>query len=333
VSICAAALGLTDKGARIERLKVGNTNRLYKLAFGDKLCLVRVFGTNPALAFDRDTENFVYESLSEQRLVPLLLGKFDGGRIEEWLEGRPASVHECRTDAVSRQVAGQLARLHGFRSPRDLQDARSSAEPWGWATANKWLASAKSAAASESVRKCPEIAERVAALGLERVAVEASGLRERMDGWRLPLVFAHNDLSNTNLHLNSEIGVARLIDFEYGGSNYRGFDLATHLSHWAGGAIDGLYDDSSFPTTEDQMAFLKAYVEAASSCGDAVTIEALRREVNLATPLAHLVWGLWAVCTLPLALAAEPGRFSHIEYAERRLKAFFTSLRRWNSEL
>mmetsp|Transcript_92934 Transcript_92934/g.299053 ORF Transcript_92934/g.299053 Transcript_92934/m.299053 type:complete len:155 (-) Transcript_92934:65-529(-) len=154
-----------------------------------------------------------------------------------------------------------------------------------------------------------------------------------MDGWRLPLVFAHNDLSNTNLHLNSEIGVARLIDFEYGGSNYRGFDLATHLSHWAGGAIDGLYDDSSFPTTEDQMAFLKAYVEAASSCGDAVTIEALRREVNLATPLAHLVWGLWAVCTLPLALAAEPGRFSHIEYAERRLKAFFTSLRRWNSEL
>ena len=44
-------------------------------------------------------------------------------------------------------------------------------------------------------------------------------------------------------------GVVRLIDYEYGGFNWRGFDLATHLSHWAGGAEDGRYDDEALPYT------------------------------------------------------------------------------------
>ena len=49
-----------------------------------------------------------------------------------------------------------------------------------------------------------------------------------------------------------------------------------------------------------------------------LTNDALPRE-----PLAHLVWGLWALCALPPAAAAgklQP--FSHIEYAERRLAAY-----------
>ena len=45
--------------------------------------------------------------------------------------------------------------------------------------------------------------------------------------------------------------------------------------------------------------------------------------MRAALPLAHLVWGLWALCALPAAAAAgklQP--FSHIEYAERRLSAY-----------
>ena len=43
------------------------------------------------------------------------------------------------------------------------------------------------------------------------------------------------------------------------------------------------------------------------------------------------MWGLWALCALPAAVAAAGGGcdgnygFSHIEYAERRLGAFFAS--------
>ena len=52
---------------------------------------------------------------------------------------------------------------------------------------------------------------------------------------------------------------------------------------------------------------------------DAPTVEELLEEVRLLAPLAHCVWGLWAVCSLPVE---EERPFSHIEYAERRLAAF-----------
>ena len=99
----------------------------------------------------------------------------------------------------------------------------------------------------------------------------------------------------------------RLIDFEFGGRNLRGFDLATHLSHWAGGATDGLYDDEAFPSAAEVGAFLHAYATAAADDAAGVTAPvdadalaaSLAAEVQAATPLAHACWGLWALCALP----------------------------------
>ena len=73
-------------------------------------------------------------------------------------------------------------------------------------------------------------------------------VRERIDEFRdtlssLPQCFCHNDLSNTNVHRDGQ--TTRLIDFEFAGRNYRGFDLAVHFSHWAGGAVDGRYNDAA----------------------------------------------------------------------------------------
>ena len=53
----------------------------------------------------------------------------------------------------------------------------------------------------------------------------------------------------------------------------------------------------------------------AAAGADASEIE---REIAQTLPLAHAVWGLWAVCSLP---DQERAPFSHIEYAERRLGA------------
>ena len=154
------------------------------------------------------------------------------------------------------------------------------------------------------------------------------------------LCFCHNDLSNTNVHRDEEHGNVRLIDYEFGGRNYRGFDLVTHLSHWAGGAIDGRYDDDAFPSTAEVNAFLLEYADAAISItsqekissGSGASVKelaaALAIEVETCTPLVHCCWGLWALCSMPKPTegSAEQPRFSHIEYAERRLRAFRTSL-------
>jgi len=116
-----------------------------------------------------------------------------------------------------------------------------------------------------------------------------------------------------------EDGGVSLVDFEYGGANYRGFDLATHLSHWAGGAVDGRYDDAKFPGVDDEARrrFVAAYREVTGAAD-------VDGEIARCLPLAHAVWGLWAVCALP---DAEEGPFSHIEYAERRIDACLRSMR------
>ncbi|CAE8715994.1 unnamed protein product, partial [Polarella glacialis] len=101
----------------LERVKEGNTNLLYRLRASGKSHLVRVFGDNAALEFDRHAENVIYAALSEQGLAPRLLATFGNGRVEEWLEGRAATAAECRSVPVSQQVARLLARLHSFREP------------------------------------------------------------------------------------------------------------------------------------------------------------------------------------------------------------------------
>lgn len=330
---CAALLGAErPEAASAERLKVGNTNALYRLRVDGRSFLARVFGSNPALAFDRDAENRLYAKLSGEGLAPRLVATFANGRIEEWVEGRPATVSECRTSSVSRQVAAQLARLHHFAAP-------PAKEPWAWSTARGWQAGARSAMDSlqlqrEQVPLSPHMSEvcgRALQMDLGRLAGRAGDLELCLAAEALPLGFAHNDLSNTNVHLDPASATVRLIDFEYGGANYRGFDLATHLSHWAGGALDGLYEDGKFPAEMERRDFLEAYASAASVLqrgGEPLAVEALQREVALATPLAHLVWGLWALCMLPTVLQGPPGPFSHIDYAERRLRAFEASMQR-----
>ena len=300
VATCAPLVAAPVESCRLERLAVGNTNELYSLCVDDGArYLVRVFGANAALAFDRDRENVVFGELAARGLAPRLLGTFDGGRVEGWLEGRPATAAECAGECAA--VARALGRLHA-EGPAD------AARPWAWTTAETWLENARRRQAAFADDPSP-YAARVRALDLDAVSSALDELRVALPE-DLPACFCHNDLSNTNVLLAGD-GAVSLVDFEYGGSNFRGFDLATHLSHWAGGAVDGLYDDAAYPQNARQ--FVEAYC-AATGAGAA----AVEAEIAAALPLAHAVWGLWAICSLP---DVEEAPFSHIEYAERRLAA------------
>jgi len=327
-----------------------------KLGKGKKSYLVRVFGENPLLAFDRKEENRVYAELSSKGIAPKLVATFGNGRIEDWVDGRPASAEECRDHRICMQVAQQLAGLHSFQPPAsgvqaaieafdlNMEDNKCDLGPeanpdiWAWATARKWLLSAcrtrdlleeKAQDAANASERLRDAVERLQTLDLQQIVARAKALLNHMNAKsrELHVCFCHNDLSNTNVLWNAQAGRVRILDFEYGGINYRGFDLATHLSHWAGGAIDGLYNHAAFPAEEEQINFLEAYSE---SSRESASVGKLLLEVKNAAPLAHLVWGLWAVCMLPDALGRPEGKFSHIEYAERRLQAFQRSCDRIN---
>lgn len=331
----------------VERLKMGNSNVLHSVTrkrpedgIAVDRFLVREFGKASTLALDRDEENAVFARLAECEVAPPLISTFDGGRIEGWLNGAPCSNTECRTPTVYTAVARELARLHSFPTESLVSKLPPSDYCWGWATAATWLEGArecerllKQSQGMEDVD--PSLIARVRAIDLDRIELGLSDLRGHLE--RHPGLgnrcYCHNDLSNTNVHRDAASGTTRIIDFEFGGINLRGFDLATHLSHWAGGAVDGRYNHSAFPSVTERTAFLTSYAEAAAAASDgdeAVDglVAQLLAETRFAAPLAHCVWGLWALCALPDAMAsgAGGGRFSHIEYAERRLAAFEHSL-------
>lgn len=322
----SCTVGNPETECSLSRLSAGNTNKLYKLTREERgdCFLVRIFGTESALPFDRDGENAAFEQLGRAGLAPPMIATFRGplaGRIEGWLEGGPVEVEACRTPEVYEQVARALAALHRFELEQPTASTAGDVPTaWGVKTALAWLP-----AAIERQREVARIGEgeyarRVEALELDSIRERLDDLIEELEDCAPPQCYCHNDLSNTNLHREPASGIVRLIDFEYGGYNYRGFDLATHLSHWAGGAEDGRYDDDAFP---DPHAFLSAYAAAAADdelkLKGEPTVGELLEEVRLCAPLAHCVWGLWAVCSLP---AEEATPFSHIEYAERRLAAF-----------
>jgi thiamine kinase-like enzyme len=253
----ACTVGNPEEECSLTRLAVGNTNRLYCLrraVTGDRY-LVREFGASSALRFDRDAENAVFAQLSEHGLSPALIATFPGGgaggaggRIEGWLEGGPVTVEACRSPTVYGKVAEALAELHVFE-PAAVNAEGAWPLAWGWRAVGAWLPAAierqrELAGASEGGEDGEDggaYAERVAALRLSDVRGRLEALRELLEAKEPPRCYCHNDLSNTNLHLEPISGELRLVDFEYGGLNYRGFDLATHLSHWAGGASDGRY--------------------------------------------------------------------------------------------
>ena len=308
----------------VARLEVGNTNRLYCLSCRARpeRYLVREYGAATALAFDRDAETDTFAELGRCGLAPRLVAKFPGGRIETWIDGTPCTVVAVREPAIYEDVARALVALHAFR-------VAPSPQAWGWQMAELWLHGAE--------KRIVEIEQRaedrgyVQRVGALRGRLQATNellvaLRRDARAAAMPCCYCHNDLSNTNVHVlvhGAGAGAPgrgarlQLIDFEYGGWNYRGFDLATHLSHWAGGAVDGRYDDSRFPSEAEQGRFLAAYASAHAE--PRPTVASLLEEVRFSAPLAHSVWGLWAVCSLPLAPPAQG--FSHIEYAERRLCA------------
>ena len=199
--------------------------------------------------------------------------------------------------------------LHGNldRISRDAAIFARRQRTWGWTTAEAWLVAARQRTVQiEAESHDRAYVKRVTALDLSAAGERLKWLCERLEPLVLPCRYCHNDLSNTNVLHDAATGELQLIDFEFGGWNYRAFDLATHLSHWAGGAIDGRYEHGAFPGELEQRQFLGAYAEAVrGSEGEAsCTVDDLIEEVRLLVPLAHCVWGLWAVCSLPASAPA-----------------------------
>lgn len=113
------------------------------------------------------------------------------------------------------------------------------------------------------------------------------------------------------------------IDFEYGGNNYRGFDIGNHFCEYAGFECDY----SRYPDKAHQMKWLKVYLTSYGGGSDPSLdeLERLYLEVNIFALCSHFYWGLWALVQAHVSDID----FDYIGYAIHRFTLYEGTKTKW----
>jgi thiamine kinase-like enzyme len=354
-----------EEQVQITQIFGGITNQLFRCTFdgGDaetSCLLLRVFGGEGMI--DRDVENATFERLAAAGIGVPYHGRFANGRVEGWLaESEALTLDEM--PLVSTKVAVEMAKLHRFSPP--CTENEKNADTAGstlWAQLWSWLRQAQEKTREIEDRHGAQVAERFDALHTSLLGSKASS-RTTKEGevqrvWKLerveaellelessmpfsPVVFCHNDILAGNVMLDKQTGHVTLIDFEYGGLNFRGADIANHWNEWAGGTqaeMNGVCEYERFPSDEEQRRFCKAYLVETQgdrdrdnglkeelkegNADEEMKVDLLVAEANAFVQVNHWYWGLWAVNQAVLEGVDE---FDYITYAESRAKRYWAT--------
>jgi ethanolamine kinase len=300
------AAGVDLAAVAVEVVSGGITNKLKKVVYpgGQPAVLVRIFGAEGMI--DRDEEDPLFEAICGALGEPRYYGRFKNGRVEGWLDGcRPLALDDMADAQFSPNIAAKMARLHKFDGIPPQFRAKYSA-PGMWAQLDAWYAEAVEPRTAEAVSKRPADAVLLATLDLGQAKAELAGLKAAIPVGA-PVGFCHNDLLCGNIMVNEATAAITLIDFEYGGTNFRGFDIANHFNEWAGGTDDqpdgsylgyrpGVSDYGRFPSAAQQRVFCEAYLaELDGAPPPAAAVTALLAEASQFVLVNHWYWGLWAI--------------------------------------
>jgi thiamine kinase-like enzyme len=203
-------------------LEGGITNRNFRIAFGDRDCVVRLPGKDTALlGISREAERLANEAAARIGLAPGVLAAEPDCLVTEFIAGQAMSTDQVREDPTPFGRALRAVHDAGVALP-----------------ATFWVPDLLQAYAMT-------VRERGGALpdGYQRAQEIAANIAEVM-----PLadpVPCHNDLLSGNV-LAPDRGGVMLVDWEYAGMGHRGFDLGNL-------AVNNDFDDNA----EDRL--LAAY--------------------------------------------------------------------------
>lgn len=291
------------------------------------------------------TDSVIFTLLAERKLGPKLYGIFPGGRLEEYMQATPLSSHELANPAISQTIANRMAQVHNLKVPISKepvflwQTMKTWVQLW-----KKWLKDSKVADNSPK----SHIAKRLASFDFEQ---EVEWLRQYIGQNPSPVIFCHNDCQEGNiLKHNVSPSSTRpaphnlnltLIDFEYCSYNYRSFDIANHFCEWMYDYTLEEYphfasDLSLWPTEQQQLYFIRAYLRARDSDGGDTSTTSTTKysaesdgrlteeeqeilsEIRIHELSSHLFWSLWSAANAPVSAIA----FGYWEYALCRLEAY-----------
>jgi choline kinase len=230
--------------------------------------LLRIYGPQVEHLIDRDAELNILRRLARKRIGPRLLGSFDNGRFEEFLQAKTLTAEDLRVPETSKQIAKRMRELHDGIELLESELASGPATFLNW---DKWvdrcekvitwldaqIHQAEEELKAGTTRRNSLVNPRYVRRGLicgvdwpvfrrtydayrKRLIAECGG----PEGIRKQLVFAHNDTQYGNLMRLQPSGTSPLlqpsnqhkqlvvIDFEYAAQNLAGLEFANHFTEW-----------------------------------------------------------------------------------------------------
>ncbi|KAF1789598.1 Protein kinase-like domain [Phytophthora cactorum] len=305
--ICSDWKDAVNDDITVKIIVGGITNRLYRLVWGTRCSkrwpsvLVRLYGDHTEEFIDRGIENMLFALLSERGFAPTYYGRFKNGRTE------PINYLQM--------IGRELGIMHIMDIPEDRAPKLAMEIELEDPVKN---------AALEELNLWSVLPSNHNHDGKDLIDdLDTDEITKQAVAFASDVVFSHNDLLSGNILHNPDWDRVQIIDYEYGGYNYRGFDFANHFCENCGFELDlALY-----PSIEKQFAFFKAYMSTAApkmlaqleaNRESKAFFHALYDVVNRYALASHLFWGYWAL----VQAAHSKIDFDFFEYAAKRFNAF-----------
>ncbi|CAG8543327.1 4304_t:CDS:2 [Acaulospora colombiana] len=281
--------------------------------------ILRIYGNGIDQLVEREKELVWLRMLSTVKIGPQLLGTFKNGRIEEYYESTTLTKDDIRMAPISRHIASRMFQFHNIVK---IFPPRDDANPEVWVNIDRWYPLACKIFRSSENKEALDL--------LNLLRDEIPRLKVMLSKIDSPIVFAHNDTQYGNiLRLADGSNQLVVVDFEYAGYNYRGFDIGNHFCEWAydySGPDPHVLHRDWYPNEEEQLNFLEAYLETQDqesgstkfSSKDQSLLQKMLVECNAFALASHMMWGIWG---LVQSFQSEI-EFDYLSYGIQRLNAF-----------
>uniref|UniRef100_A0A7S2R9Y5 Choline kinase n=1 Tax=Mucochytrium quahogii TaxID=96639 RepID=A0A7S2R9Y5_9STRA len=321
----------------------GLTNKLSLVGVHDeqneavnKHVLVRIFGEGTEVFIQRDVEAAVCSEMAKTNVAPKVLGPFEGGRVEEYVDNAASLMNkDMHRPEILSNIAKLMARMHSIPLSSDsFKGVAGMAKPMTPATVQKLWNSASKVSFKDNARD----ALRLASFQVGGLFAEVEWLKKELATMGGPKVLCHRDLQSGNVMVrktaSGEIEKVYLIDFEYAGMDYIAFDFGNTFNEMA---IDNfclrfpgfVIDPGMYPTAEEEHLFFTSYLEANTNHAllfrgeENMTLEdkvsRLSGYAKLGMVASHLQWALWGIAQSVEATI----EWGYIEYSNARLEQYY----------
>ncbi|KAH8584067.1 choline ethanolamine kinase family [Cryptosporidium sp. chipmunk genotype I] len=239
---------------------------------------VRFYSEERKIFVNEKREQLIQNLLANAGIIKPILHYFQGGQIEEFVEGRTLEVEDLRNKSTYIQVAKKIASLHSIKISQEILEnicleydnthqnlkvapcPESNNQPISilWPTLEKW------ASLSEEVLKLNR-KEYYTDINFEKLRILIRKLKKSLYSDPLSkltcsIVVSHSDLLPGNI-IETLSNNYTFIDYEFSGTMECVFDIGNHLCEWAGFTCNWEY----LPDDETISEFLKYYIAGLSN--------------------------------------------------------------------